>query len=102
MNCFGGSFARVVHVDQTQSALKQALDVLLADQLGSEQVVELEIREPAIGNARGKRLQQRLGIDSAQGTNFFKQDALQGILELRWIHEPAQLDPGDRLDQHRT
>src|SRR5580704_6631194 len=99
MNCFGGSLARVVDVDQTQSALEQALDVLLADELGSEQVVEVEIRKPAIGNARGKRLQQHLGIDCAQSADFFKQDELQRILELRWIHKPAQLDPGDRFNQ---
>src|SRR5271170_4062461 len=102
VNCFGGAFAGIVYVDQPQRALKQNLDFPLADELGSEQVFEIEIGKAAVGYAAGKRLKQELGVDGAQGADFFKKDALQGFHEFGGIDQAAQLDAGDRLDQYRT
>jgi hypothetical protein len=55
---FGRGVGSVVDVDEAEGALEQVLDVLFADELGSEEFVEIEIGEAAIGDACGQQLQQ--------------------------------------------
>jgi len=55
MNCFGG-LVGFVHFDKTERALEEFLNVLLADEFGSEQFVEIEIGEAAICYSRREHL----------------------------------------------
>jgi len=99
VNCIW-SLVGLVHIDKTERALEEFLDVLLTDEFGSEQFVEIEIGKAAIRYACREQLQKQLGVNLTQGANFFKHDALRGIDELVGIDQAAKLDAGDGFYQH--
>ena len=72
--------------------MEEVFDVLFADEFGGQKVVEIEVGEAAIRDARRKHLEEQLRIDWAKGANFFKDDALGEIDELGGINEAAKLD----------
>jgi hypothetical protein len=91
VDCVGSvGVGGIVYVDEAEGALEEFLDVVFADELGSEELVEVEIGEAAVGNASGKDFEQALGIDGAEGANFFEDDALGGVYKFLRIDEAAE------------
>ena len=92
-----GRLVGFVYVDKTERALEEFLDVLFADEFGSEEFVEIEIGEAAIGDAGWEQLQQELCVDLAKRANFFKDDAVRGVDKFFGIDQPAEFDARDGL-----
>ena len=82
--------------------MKEILDVLFADEFWSQQLVEIEVGEAAIRDARRKHLEEQLRIDWAKGANFFEDDALGEIDKLGGINEAAKLDARHGLYKYRA
>jgi hypothetical protein len=88
-----------VYVDEAEGALEEFFDVVFADELGSEEFVDVEIGEAAIGDAGGKDFEKAPGIDGAEGADFFEDDALGGVHEFFGIDEAAKFYARDRFDE---
>ena len=98
VDCVGSvAVAGFVHVDEAESALEEFLDVRFADEFGSEEFVEFEIGEAAIGDACRQDFEKALGVDRAESADFFEDDALRVIDEFFGIDETAKFYPRDRL-----
>ena len=67
-----------------------------------EELVQVKLRETAIGHARGKKLPQAARFDGAQCTNFFEDNAPQWIVKNSRIEQPANFQACAGLQQHRA
>ena len=100
MDCVGSvGVGGIVYVDKAEGALEEFFDVVFADEFGSEELVEVEIGEAAVGDACGEDFEQALGIDGAERANFFEDDALGGVYKFLRIDEAAELYARDGFDQ---
>ncbi len=95
-------FIGVAIIEELQSALKQLIDLFLADLMRREQFMEIKVWESTIGHTRGQKFAQLAGIDRAQQTDFLEHRTPQGILEDGGIEQSANLGAGSGLDQHGT
>jgi hypothetical protein len=95
-------FARMAQIEKLQGAFKKLVDFLLADIVGGEESVQVEVRKAASGDASGKKLAQAAGIDGTKLADLFEDDATQGILKNARIEQPANFAARSRLNQDRT
>src|SRR5260370_37670354 len=68
-------------IEKLQHALKQLIDFFLADLVRGEHVVEVEVRESAMGQARGQKGPQAAGINGSHFADFLEENALQRIFK---------------------
>lgn len=100
VDCVGSvAVAGFVHVDEAESALEEFLDVRFADEFGSEEFVEFEIGEAAVGDFCRQDFEKALGVDRAESADFFEHDALRVVDEFFGIDETAKFYPRDRFDE---
>ena len=96
MDCVGGvGVGGFVYVDEAEGALEEFFDVGFADEFGGEEFVEFEIGEAAVGDAGGEDFEKVLGIDGAEGADFFENDTLGVVDEFFGVDEAAELNAGD-------
>ena len=74
-------FARMAQIEKLQGAFKKLVDFLLADIVGGEERMDVEVGKSANGDASGKKLSQVEGIDGAELADLLEDDAAQGILK---------------------
>ena len=92
----------MAQIEELQRAFKKLVDFFLADIVGSEEGVEVEVREAPSGDASGKKLAQAAGIDRAELADLLEDDTAQGILKNARIEQPADFASRPPLNQHRT
>jgi hypothetical protein len=67
-----------------------------------EEIVQVEVRKPAVGYKRGKEFPQAARFDSAQRANLFEDYAPQRIVKNTGIEQSANLQACAWLQQHRA
>ena len=92
----------MAQIEQLQRAFKKLVYFFLADVVGSEEGVEVEVGKPPRGDASGKKLAQAAGIDRAELADLLEDDAAQGILKNAGIEQPADFASRPPLNQDRT
>lgn len=92
----------MAQIEKLQGAFKKLVDFFLADVVGGEESVQVEVGKAASGDASGKKLAQVEGIDGAELADLLEDDAAQGILKNARIEQPADFAARSRLNQDRT
>ena len=92
----------MAQIEKLQGAFKKLVDFFIADFLGGQEGVEVEVGKTASSDASGKKLAQAAGIDGAQLANLLEDDAAQRILENAGIKQAADFAARSRLNQNRT
>ena len=92
----------MTEIEKLQDAFKQLIDFFLADLVRSEELLEVEVWESAIGYPRGQQRAQAAGINRAQLANFLENRALQRIIKDSGIEQLANLNACPALDQNRA
>src|SRR5216683_6174426 len=93
---------RMTKIEKLQHALKQLIDLFLADLVRGEEVVQVEVRKSAIGQARGQERPQAAGINGTHFADFLEENALQRIFKNGRIEQFANFGPRPALDQDRA
>src|SRR5260370_21323598 len=99
---YGKFFVRMAEIEKQQHIVKKLIDLSFADLVRSEEVVQVEIRESAIGHTRGQERPQVAGVHGAQLPGFLEYHALQGVVKDTRIQQPAELTPGAPLTHDPT
>src|SRR6266705_552587 len=89
-------------IEKLQHALKQLIDLFLADLVRGEELVQVEARKSAIGHARGQERPQPAGINGPHFADFLEENALQRIFKNGRIEQFANFGSRTALDQDRA
>jgi hypothetical protein len=92
----------MAQIEKLQGAFKKLVDFFLADIVGGEESVQVEVGKAASGDASGKKLAQVEGIDGAELADLLEDDAAQGILKNARIKQPAEFAARSPLNRDRT
>ncbi|PYU66974.1 MAG: hypothetical protein DMG49_20310 [Acidobacteria bacterium] len=92
----------MAEIKKLQGTLKQLIDFFLADLVRSEELVQVEVRESAIGYTRGQECPQAAGINGSHFADFLENNALQLVFKNIRIKQLADLNASSALDQHRA
>jgi hypothetical protein len=92
----------MAQIEKLQGAFKKLVDFFLADIVGGEESVQVEVGKAASGDASGKKLAQASGIDGAELADLLEEHAAEGILKNAGIEQPADFAARSRLNQNRT
>jgi hypothetical protein len=92
----------MAEIEKLQDAFKELIDLFLANLVRSEELLQVEVRESAVGYSRGQERPQPARIDRAQLANFFENHALQSIIKHTGIEQLANLNTRAALDQDRA
>jgi hypothetical protein len=96
------SFVWLAEVEKLQRALKEMVDFLFTHFAWSEQLLQVEVREAAVGDTGWQEFPQAAGIDGSQLADFFEDHALQRVFKHTGIEQLANLHARPALDQHRA
>src|SRR6266849_6285422 len=95
-------FIRVAEVEQLQGALKKLIDLFFAHFVRGEQLLQVEVREAAVGHASGQKFAQAAGIHRSHIANLLENNPVQRVVKDSGIKQFADLCACPALDQHRT
>src|SRR5258708_39725825 len=76
---YGKFFVRMAEIEKPQHIVKKLIDLSFADLVRSEEVVQVVIREYAIGHTRGQERPQAAEVVDARLGEFLKYHVLDEI-----------------------
>src|SRR6267143_1425346 len=94
------SFVRMAEIEKLQRAFKKVIDFFFGDFVGSEQFLQVEVREAAVGHAGRQKRAEVAGVHRSHAADFLENDAVQWICEDAGIQQLADLQARSALDQH--
>src|SRR5205823_4415288 len=97
-----GVLVRMAQIEQLQRALKELIDLSLADFLRGQKRLQVEVGKSAIRNAGRKKFAQAARINGTKFANLLEHHAVKGILKHAGIEQPANLSARSAFDQHRA
>src|SRR5260221_9018597 len=78
------------------------IDLFFAHFVGCKQVLQVEIRESAVGHPCRQKLSQPAGVHCAQFANFLEYHPVQRVIENARVQQLADLRARPALNQHGT
>src|SRR2546430_309543 len=97
-----GFLVRMAQIEQLQRALKELINLFLADFLRGQKRLQVEVGKSAIGNAGRNKFAQAARINGAKFANLLEHHTAQGILKYAGIEQPANFSARSAFDQHRA
>src|SRR5712691_12391691 len=80
---------RVAEVEQLQGTLEKMIDFFFAHFVRSEQLLQVEVREAAVGHPGWQEFAQAAGVYRAHLANFLENHPVQGIVKDARIEQLA-------------
>src|SRR5216684_5571119 len=91
-------FVRMAEVEKLQRAFKETVDFSCGYFVRSEEFLQVEVREAAVGHAGRQERPEVTGVHRAHGADFLENDAVQRICKDAGIEQLADLQARAALD----